>query len=131
MKLAWEAAIFRHLTCPRMTPLRRSALLMSGELSSVTLARLRLGVLGGVVMPAFILAKHRRRVQPAAQLRSLPPDGPAVRRLPGGELLERYLFFAAVRRTANAGRNSLMTIAERSLTPSAWIVARRSSATGR
>ena len=54
-KLLWEAAILRHLLYRRMTPLKRSALLMTGELSNLALARFALGALGGIVMPALLL----------------------------------------------------------------------------
>ena len=37
-----------------MTPLKRSALLMTRDLSNVTLARFALGLLGGVMMPAML-----------------------------------------------------------------------------
>lgn len=94
LKLAWEAAIFRHLLTGRMTPLRRSALLLTRELSSVALARFALGLLGGIVMPLLLLnvlpsLSIGNTVQFAAMtvllfLASLL-----------GELLERYLFFAA------------------------------------
>ncbi len=39
-KLLWEAAIFRHLLLRRLTALKRSAFLLSGELGSFTLAQL-------------------------------------------------------------------------------------------
>ncbi|MBI3469684.1 MAG: dimethyl sulfoxide reductase anchor subunit [Planctomycetes bacterium] len=93
-KLAYEAAIFRHLLSGRMTPLRRSAMLLTRELASATLARFALGLLGGIVMPAMLLVSlpapsHSGVVQLVATTSVLFFAGLA------GELLERYLFFAA------------------------------------
>ncbi len=94
VKLAWEAAIFRHLLLGRMTALKRSAVLLTHDLSSVTLARFALGLLGGVLMPLFLLSN----------LASAPSSGLAeftattvllFAACVGGELLERYLFFTA------------------------------------
>lgn len=93
-KLLWEAAIFRHLILGRMTPLRRSALLLTRDLSSVTLARFALGLLGGVLMPAMLLStlpslSNTGLVQFAAT------SGMLFAACLAGELLERYLFFTA------------------------------------
>jgi DMSO reductase anchor subunit len=93
-KLLWEASIFRHLLLGRMTPLKRSAILQTHELSSVTLARFALGLLGGVLMPLFLLG----------QLPTLSSDSIVQFTVTSsllfvacvlGELLERYLFFTA------------------------------------
>jgi Fe-S-cluster-containing dehydrogenase component/DMSO reductase anchor subunit len=92
LKLCFEAFLFRHLTGRHNTPLKRSALLLTGPLSNVTLARFASGFLGGIVMPLFLLDQ--------------PPEGGFALLLVhvsvlfvaclAGELLERYLFFAAV-----------------------------------
>jgi Fe-S-cluster-containing dehydrogenase component/DMSO reductase anchor subunit len=94
-KLLWEGLLFRHLLSRRMTTLKRSALLMTRDLSNVTLARFALGILGGIVMPAFLLSNA-----------SAEPRGIGcpflvsvillVAACTAGELLERYNFFAAV-----------------------------------
>jgi hypothetical protein len=94
-KLAWEAAIFRYLWFRKMTPFKRSTVLMIGDLSNFTLARFALGLLGGVIIPAMLIGE-------AATLSS----GPGLVEFVvltaflfcaclAGELLERYLFFAA------------------------------------
>jgi len=57
MKLIWDAAIFRHLLSRRMTSLKRSAILMTNDLSSFALARFAAGLLGGILMPAFLLSR--------------------------------------------------------------------------
>ncbi len=93
-KLAWEASVFCHLLSARMTSLRRTALLQIGELSNIALARFALGLLGGVVMPWLL-----SRALPSLTDVSLVPFTAMTSLLfaanLGGELLERYLFFAA------------------------------------
>ncbi len=91
VKLAWEAAIFRHLLPKRMTPLRRSAMLMMGELSNATLARFATGILGGVLMPALLVSQAGTGVLPQFVITS----GLLFAACLTGEMLERYLFFAA------------------------------------
>jgi DMSO reductase anchor subunit/ferredoxin len=91
IKLAWEASILRHLFSRRMTPLRRSALLMAGELSNVTLARFAAGLLGGILMPAFLLGRTTDGALPQFVVTS----GLLFVACLTGEMLERYLFFAA------------------------------------
>jgi formate dehydrogenase iron-sulfur subunit len=95
VKLTWEAAIFRHLLFNRMTPLRRSAMLMTGELSSVTLARFALGILGGVVMPALLVNQTNLVSGGAGQIQFVILTGMLFAACLAGELLERYMFFAA------------------------------------
>ena len=94
VKLAWEASIFRHLLLGRMTPLKRSAILLTHELSTATLARFALGLLGGVLMPLFLLAQL-----PTMSSTSLIQFTATTALLfvacAAGELLERYLFFTA------------------------------------
>lgn len=93
-KLAWEAALFRHLLAPRLTAMKRSALLQTGELSNVTLARFALGALGGLVMPWLLwLALPTFSDQRLASLTAM--TAVLFTANLAGELLERYLFFAA------------------------------------
>jgi hypothetical protein len=94
-KLTWEASLFWHLTNARMTALRRSALLVQRQLWAVTLARFALGLLGGIVMPALLLASdHSHATSPTVSFVVIV--GELVLATVGGELLERYSFFAAV-----------------------------------
>ena len=96
-KLLFEAALFRHLAARSTTSLKRTARLMTGALSNVTLARFAVGLLGGLAMPALLLV---------SRVPTHPEHGQDVvfTVLAGmlfvaclaGELLERYLFFAAV-----------------------------------
>ncbi len=93
LKLLFEAALFRHLAARSTTSLKRTALLMSGALSQVTAARFAAGVVGGIAMPALVLTSRT----PAGQDVMLAPFVAMLFvACLAGELLERYLFFAAV-----------------------------------
>ena len=93
LKLAFEAALFRHLAARSTTSLKRTALLMSGALSQVTAARFAAGVVGGIAMPVLVLLSRT----PAGQDVMLAPFVAMLFvACLAGELLERYLFFAAV-----------------------------------
>ncbi len=94
-KLAAEAAIFSWLRARTFTPLRRTALLMTGELSRVTWTRFIAGLLGGIVLPALVAMAARQNVEIASQL-LIPAVGLSLVLNLAGELLERYLFFSAV-----------------------------------
>jgi hypothetical protein len=94
LKLLWEASLFGHLLTRNMTPLRRSALLMTRELANVTWARFALGVLGGIFTPAFLLLQFSTSAA-ASQVELLIFTSVLFVSCLVGELLERYLFFAA------------------------------------
>lgn len=94
-KLAWEASIFRHLLMRRNTPLRRSALLLSRDLSSLALVRFALGLLGGVLMPALLFGQFAQTSGGAGQVQFVLTAGLLFLACLAGELVERYLFFAA------------------------------------
>lgn len=95
-KMLFDLSLLRHLWDSRMTSLKRSALLVCGPLLSVALARIGLGVFGGIAMPAMLL----HHLEDAKQLLEDPVIATAIcltwMGCVGGELLERYLFFAAV-----------------------------------
>lgn len=93
-KLVFEAALFRHLASRPVTQFKRSALLMTGPLAGYTLARFACGVLGGLVMPAFLLRLVSETSQDSVVL--VLVTGVLFLANLAGELLERYLFFAAV-----------------------------------
>jgi len=95
VKLVFEAALFRHLQSRTNTSLKRSARLMLGPLSNATLARFGCGILGGICMPAFLLGNLQRDPPPGDLQLALIVVLAFVACLIG-ELLERYLFFAAV-----------------------------------
>jgi formate dehydrogenase iron-sulfur subunit len=93
VKLGWELSLLRHLLDGRMNALRRSALLMVGPLSNVALARFAAGALGAVVMPGFLLLSPESIASRPTLLIVVVMLFVACLM---GELLERYLFFAAV-----------------------------------
>ena len=94
LKLGFEASIFRHLLRKQTTPLKRSALLMTGPLVRWTQARFACGILGGVLMP-IVLRALIGSVAPSS-LSMLVTSAVLFVTCLAGELLERYLFFAAV-----------------------------------
>ena len=96
-KLLFEAALFRHLAARQTTALKRTAQLMSGALLNVTMMRFAAGLLGGVAMPALLLLS-RVPSSPAhgQDLVFAILVGMLFAACLAGELLERYLFFAAV-----------------------------------
>lgn len=93
-KLAWDALIFRHLLSRRMTGLKRSAILMTHELSNITLARFAVGALGGLIMPGLLLQQSEIAGSEFTAATAICAGGLIVACIVG-ELLERYLFFAA------------------------------------
>jgi Fe-S-cluster-containing dehydrogenase component/DMSO reductase anchor subunit len=95
VKVVWDGAILRHLWHRQMTPLRRSALLMTGDLSNVTLARFALGVLGGVILPAILVGDLKQVAEGTSLLQFVILTGLMFAACLTGELLERFLFFAA------------------------------------
>lgn len=95
LKLTCEGAIFRHLWLRNMTPLKRSALLMKGDLSNVTVARFALGLLGGVILPALLAGEVATMSAKPELVQFVILTGLMFTTCLVGELLERYLFFAA------------------------------------
>ena len=94
LKLVFEANLLRPLLSRQTTPMKRSAMLMTGSLASVTIARFACGVLGGLAMPALLLRATSETPQDPVFL-VIVTSMLFVACL-AGELLERYLFFAAV-----------------------------------
>ena len=96
-KLLYEASIFVHLFSRRLTSLKRTAMLATGELGRWTTQRFICGVIGGVALPGFLfLAPILDKQQPlSTQFFAI-----AVVLSLGisfvGEVFERYLFFSAV-----------------------------------
>ena len=91
-KLAYEASLFRHVFSWRNSALKRSALLTAGPLSNKTFARFALGILGGLVMPMFLL----RGASPADRVSTIVIVSMIFLACFAGEMLERFQFFAAV-----------------------------------
>jgi len=93
LKLAFDSATLLHLRDPQLTPMKRTALLLTGALRHVSAARLGLGLFGGVALPLVLAATGPA---PAAAW-------VAFAAVMGGELAERFLFFAAVVRPKMPG----------------------------
>jgi Fe-S-cluster-containing dehydrogenase component/DMSO reductase anchor subunit len=94
LKLSAEAAVFAALRARTFTPLRRTALLMKGDLRRPTALRFAAGILGGIVTPALLVLMLSTATTSA--LTVLPIVALSLALNIAGELLERYLFFAAV-----------------------------------
>ena len=86
LKLAYEASVFRHLRRRQHTALKRAAILMTGDLFGVTAVRFACGVIGGVLLPAFVASGHVDGRGVGLALFALTLCG---------ELCERWLFFTA------------------------------------
>jgi formate dehydrogenase iron-sulfur subunit len=80
VKLGWELSILRHRGDD---DLAKTAQLLSGELRDELLLRVALGLAGGVLVPALVLA-------------GLPVAALGLLLVVGAELVERHLFFTAV-----------------------------------
>ena len=99
LKIATDALILTHLHDPRLTPLRRSAVLLLGPLVRPSMLRVGLGGLGGVVLPLLIVAAGETLpVSIRVGLAAI-----ALLTVIGGELTERCLFFQAVVRPKMPG----------------------------
>jgi hypothetical protein len=96
LKLLFEASLFRHLRQKQNTPLRRSALLMSGELAAAVKSRYIAGFLGGIAIPGMLLATATEAAQAPGEGFIAIAVGAAFFACLAGELIERYLFFTAV-----------------------------------
>lgn len=88
VKLLTEATLYRHLLSPHVTTLGRSARLHVGPLARVVGGRYISGISGGLLLPWFALSQ-------GSTLSPLPVTI-SLALLLLGELLERYLYFAAV-----------------------------------
>jgi formate dehydrogenase iron-sulfur subunit len=95
-KLLLDASVLAHLKSSRVSDLKRTALLMWGELATLTQARFLVGVVGGLGIPLLLplffspLSPHVQLSNAALALATL---GCVL--LVGGELIERSLFFMA------------------------------------
>ncbi len=96
MKLAVEAIVLTHLRDKKHTPLKRTAILLTGELRPIAINRLLLGIAGGVLLPAILLAGPAivgpGGFRPSATFAIV---GLIVLLTLIGELFERYIFFTA------------------------------------
>ncbi len=93
LKLAVEALVLTHLRDKKHTPLKRTALLLTGELAPLSMRRVIAGVLGGIVLPGLLLAGVGPTGGRAAFTGVVLGLSLGLTLL--GELLERHLFFTA------------------------------------
>jgi len=95
-KFAIEGLVLHHLRDKKQTALKRTAILLTGELRRVVLVRVILGAAGGILLPGLMFA---------ADMGASPKQSPSIGSglalvlmlllTLSGELLERYLFFTA------------------------------------
>ena len=95
IRLLFELSVLRHLTDRLYTPHRRAAMLLCGELSMTFVQRLFFTFIGGVVLPAVLLAQETVTVDGYEPIFVAAILGISSLMLVAGELLGRYLFFAA------------------------------------
>ena len=93
-KLLFEASLFCHLGSKQMTPLKRSALLMTSDLARAAKWRFVLGAVGGILLPVIWLCRAEVSTSDTVLLHLVVGGQFAALLL--GELLERHLFFTAV-----------------------------------
>jgi Fe-S-cluster-containing dehydrogenase component/DMSO reductase anchor subunit len=94
LKLSAEAAVFAALRARTFTPLRRTALLMKWDLRRPTALRFAIGILGGIIAPAVLVLVISTATASALTVLAMVTLSLVLNI--AGELLERYLFFAAV-----------------------------------
>ncbi len=95
-KLFLESLIFGWLRARTRSPLRRTAMLMCGDLAGVTTWRFVLGAAGGLVLPSVVLSRAGD-VSQSDWTVSVAAGALVMLALNlVAESLERYLFFAAV-----------------------------------
>lgn len=92
VKMIVEVSLFSHLRHPRMTALKKSAVLMSGPLQAWTMQRFVYGAIGGLVMPVLFLTMHHYLTVPWVLAWVWVMAAVTV----AAEMMERYLFFRAV-----------------------------------
>ena len=97
LKLLLEASVLGWLRSRQFTPLKRTALLLTGELSMTNLLRYFFGVMGGLLLPLVLLSNSATAAYPEG-FQPLFLGFIVVLitlLLVIGEMIERYLFFAA------------------------------------
>lgn len=92
LKLLGEASIFLHLRDKQHGDLKRSALLLRGELGTQNVMRFTAGALGGLVVPFLFLSAIAAGTGPSVVVGAAL----SLALLTIGELLERMTFFSAL-----------------------------------
>ncbi len=88
LKLVVEISVLRHGTDRALTPLKKTALLITNGFQEVTMIRLACAMLGGVCMPLLLLMNLSSKPALFAAL--------GFTLLLAGELMERFLYFTTV-----------------------------------
>ena len=91
-KLLGEATVLFHLYDRKLGELKRTAMLLRGQLAKHFVVRLAAGALGGILLPLLLLGSMKQ-LSSAGQLGFLAASFAALLL---GELLERMLFFKAL-----------------------------------
>jgi DMSO reductase anchor subunit len=94
-KMFIELSVFRHLRARQHRPLKRTALLMAGQLSITVMNRFFFGLIGGVVLPLVLIAETSLSAGTYHPLFVGILTVLILLSLSVGELLERHLFFVA------------------------------------
>ncbi len=89
VKMATEARILRHIDDQDLNPLKKTALLLRGDLKNFYAWRFNFGLMGGLVLPIFWIYRGYTGTDIFDFVMSLI----VLATLIIGELLERYLFF--------------------------------------
>lgn len=95
-KLLLEAFVFTRLRSTLLTPLKRTAVLLVGELGLITAERFVTGMVGGIGLPLWLLSMSSDTTTDGGSLFLVLATALALVISAAGELLERYLFFTAV-----------------------------------
>lgn len=90
LKLSIESSILSHLKNRHLNPLKRSALLLTGELKNVFKTRLCCGLVGGIGIPLILFL-----MEDSIRIFMLFLASLSFILILVGELLERYLFFTS------------------------------------
>jgi formate dehydrogenase iron-sulfur subunit len=93
-KLLTEGSVMLHLYDKQLTELKRTAMLLRGELKNVMALRVSIAVLSGVLLP-LVLAEQLRGVPVAGPLSTAVALSVSFLGLLLGEFFERALFFKA------------------------------------
>jgi len=92
LKLGSEASVFLHLRDPQQGDLKRTALLLWGDLRQLTQGRFLLGAFGGMFLPLALLTD----LAPASHSLAFMGSFLSLICLLTGEILERMTFFTAL-----------------------------------
>jgi formate dehydrogenase iron-sulfur subunit len=94
LKLVGEGSVFRHLLADGSGDLKRTAMLLSGDLRRWTWARFGAGIAGGLILPSAVFGVMGS-AGPSSALCTIIA-GAALLAVVAGELAERSLFFKAL-----------------------------------